>query len=151
MSTRLFALSGTPVQASGGETSCPSQVYLVGISPWCSNADDVIESVMDAPPSSDRARPNDNAAAIAAIAHATASHPGVHRPGVDRIGPPGLTSCPDMPAAAKRPSAGGGSGGEFTRSGAARGPSSLGPRPRSPRSGAETDLNARGPPNQRPG
>ena len=32
---------GTPVQASGGDTSSPSQVYWAGIGPPCTNADEV--------------------------------------------------------------------------------------------------------------
>jgi hypothetical protein len=38
MSTRLFALAGTPDQVSGGELFCPWQVYSRGISPSSWNA-----------------------------------------------------------------------------------------------------------------
>jgi hypothetical protein len=49
MSTRLFAAAGTPDQASGGEMSCPSQVYFDGICPPPAKTVDVSVSVMDQP------------------------------------------------------------------------------------------------------
>src|SRR5215468_10907335 len=42
MSARLFAPAGTPLQASGGEVSEPSQVYFAGIDPWWLKLDEVI-------------------------------------------------------------------------------------------------------------
>jgi hypothetical protein len=47
ISTRLLAFGGTPVQASGGDTSCPSQVYLAGISPPWGKAVEVSLRVLD--------------------------------------------------------------------------------------------------------
>src|SRR6185295_687665 len=38
---KLFTFGGAPDHASGGEISCPSQVYLAGIDPPCENAGDV--------------------------------------------------------------------------------------------------------------
>src|SRR4026208_2182748 len=46
MSTKVFAFSGTPLHASGGETSFPWQVWSRGMLPSCSKADDVSLSVM---------------------------------------------------------------------------------------------------------
>jgi hypothetical protein len=46
MSTRPFVFSGTPDQASGGETFCPSQVYFEGIDAPSAKAGDVKRKVM---------------------------------------------------------------------------------------------------------
>ena len=46
MSTRLFAPSGTPVQAKGGDISSPSQVYFLGMAPPSEKASNSSLSVM---------------------------------------------------------------------------------------------------------
>jgi hypothetical protein len=46
ISTRLFAPAGTPLQASGGDTSLPSHVYCFGIDALWVNALDVIVIVI---------------------------------------------------------------------------------------------------------
>src|SRR5208283_4940265 len=49
ISARLFVPAGKPDQASGGDTSSPSQVYFLGIASPVANASLLIDSVMANP------------------------------------------------------------------------------------------------------
>src|SRR5450759_4601618 len=46
ISARLFVPAGTPDQASGGDTSSPSQVYRLGTAPPGANASPLMDSVL---------------------------------------------------------------------------------------------------------